>query len=101
MNPLEIIAVCLGLANVSLLVRRSIWNDTLGMAMVALQLLMEPDLPWFDDGTRCFPDSADRHRFAAIVEQVLGDAGVPFARVGGHGPARLEAARAAIGGLDD
>lgn len=36
MNPLEIIAVALGLANVGLLVRRSIWNYPFGMAMVAL-----------------------------------------------------------------
>ncbi|WP_296680606.1 nicotinamide riboside transporter PnuC [Novosphingobium sp.] len=36
MNTLEIIAVVLGLANISLLVRRSIWNYPFGMAMVAL-----------------------------------------------------------------
>lgn len=36
MNPLEIIAVALGIANVGLLVRRSIWNYPFGMAMVAL-----------------------------------------------------------------
>lgn len=36
MNPLEIIAVALGIANVALLVRRSIWNYPFGMAMVAL-----------------------------------------------------------------
>ncbi|MEZ5681389.1 MAG: nicotinamide riboside transporter PnuC [Erythrobacter sp.] len=36
MNTLEIIAVALGLANVGLLVRRSIWNYPFGMAMVAL-----------------------------------------------------------------
>ncbi|MEE4315450.1 MAG: nicotinamide riboside transporter PnuC [Erythrobacter sp.] len=36
MNPLEIIAVALGLANVGLLVRRSIWNYPFGMAMVTL-----------------------------------------------------------------
>ncbi len=36
MNTLEIIAVCLGLANVGLLVRRSIWNYPFGMAMVTL-----------------------------------------------------------------
>ncbi|HEY6964868.1 MAG TPA: nicotinamide riboside transporter PnuC [Erythrobacter sp.] len=36
MNPLEIIAVALGLANVGLLVKRSIWNYPFGMAMVAL-----------------------------------------------------------------
>jgi len=36
MNPLEILAVLLGLANIWLLVRRSIWNYPFGMAMVAL-----------------------------------------------------------------
>jgi nicotinamide mononucleotide transporter len=40
MNPLEIIAVALGLANVGLLVRRSIWNYPFGMAMVALYLVI-------------------------------------------------------------
>jgi nicotinamide mononucleotide transporter len=36
MNPLEIIAVGLGLANIVLLVRRNIWNFPFGIAMVAL-----------------------------------------------------------------
>lgn len=36
MNPLEMVAVVLGLANVGLLVRRNIWNYPFGMAMVAL-----------------------------------------------------------------
>lgn len=40
MNPLEIIAVALGLANIGLLVRRSIWNYPFGMAMVALYLVI-------------------------------------------------------------
>ncbi len=40
MNTLEIIAVCLGLANVGLLVQRSIWNYPFGMAMVSLYLLI-------------------------------------------------------------
>lgn len=40
MNTLEIIAVCLGLANITLLVRRSIWNFPFGMAMVALYLMI-------------------------------------------------------------
>ena len=40
MNPLEIIAVALGIANVGLLVRRSIWNYPFGMAMVALYLVI-------------------------------------------------------------
>lgn len=36
MNPLEPFAVALGLANIVLLVRRSIWNFPFGIAMVAL-----------------------------------------------------------------
>jgi nicotinamide mononucleotide transporter len=40
MNPLELIAVILGLANVGLLVRRSIWNYPFGMAMVALYFVI-------------------------------------------------------------
>lgn len=66
-----------------------------------LYLLLEPDLPWVDDGTRFFSDPADRHRFAKLVEQVLVDTGVPFVRISGHGEARLAAARAAIGALHD
>jgi HTH-type transcriptional regulator, transcriptional repressor of NAD biosynthesis genes len=65
-----------------------------------LYLLLEPDLPWVDDGTRFFADPADRHRFARIVSQVLEDAGVPFVRIAGHGPQRLAAARAAIGAMN-
>lgn len=40
MNPLEIIAVALGIANVGLLVHRSIWNYPFGMAMVALYFVI-------------------------------------------------------------
>ena len=36
MNPLELIAAALGVANIVLLVRRSVWNYPFGMAMVAL-----------------------------------------------------------------
>ena len=36
MNPLELLAVLLGLANIVLLVRRSIWNFPFGIAMVSL-----------------------------------------------------------------
>ncbi len=66
-----------------------------------LYLLLEPDLPWIDDGTRFFSDPAERHRFATIVGQVLEDAGVPFVRISGQGEQRLAAARAAIGALHD
>ena len=40
MDPLEIAAVILGLLNVGLLLRRSIWNFPFGMAMVALYMLI-------------------------------------------------------------
>ena len=36
MSPLELVAVALGLANIVLLVRRSIWNYPFGLAMVTL-----------------------------------------------------------------
>ncbi|MGF7170727.1 nicotinamide mononucleotide transporter [Sphingobium xanthum] len=36
MSPLEIIAVILGLANIALIVRRSLWNYPFGIAMVSL-----------------------------------------------------------------
>jgi NadR type nicotinamide-nucleotide adenylyltransferase len=66
-----------------------------------LYLLLEPDLPWVDDGTRFFADPAERRKFATIVAQVLEDAGVPFVRIAGQGDERLAAARAAIGALHD
>ena len=66
-----------------------------------LYLLLEPDLPWVDDGTRFFSEPEDRHRFAMLVAQVLEDAGVPYVRISGQGEARLAAARAAIGALHD
>ncbi|ODS97139.1 MAG: nicotinamide mononucleotide transporter [Erythrobacter sp. SCN 62-14] len=40
MSTLEMIAVALGLANIALLVRRSIWNYPFGMAMVALYFVI-------------------------------------------------------------
>ncbi len=61
-----------------------------------LYLLLEPDLPWIDDGTRMFANPADRAKFAAITEQVLVAAGVPFVRISGAGEARLAAATAAL-----
>ena len=74
--------------------------ELLRMPKADLYLLLESDLPWVDDGTRFFADPAYRQRFAAIVEQVLVDADVPFVRISGTGEARLEAAKEAIGALD-
>ncbi|MEZ5681390.1 MAG: AAA family ATPase [Erythrobacter sp.] len=64
-----------------------------------LYLLLEPDLPWVDDGTRYFSVPADRARFATIVHAVLEDAGVRYERIGGEGEARYEKALAAITSL--
>lgn len=49
-----------------------------------LYLLMEPDIPWVNDGTRFFSSLADRHKFAGIVEQVLIDADAKFVRISGN-----------------
>jgi NadR type nicotinamide-nucleotide adenylyltransferase len=70
--------------------------ELMAAARCDLYLLLEPDLPWVDDGTRFFSDPADRHRFAMIVEQVLKDAGVPFVRIAGAGDQRFAAALGAI-----
>ena len=40
MNPLELTAVTLGVLNIVLLIRRSIWNFPFGIAMVALYFLI-------------------------------------------------------------
>ena len=61
-----------------------------------LYLLMEPDLPWIDDGTRFFHRQQERDRFAGITERVLVAAGVPFARISGEGPERERRALEAI-----
>ena len=64
-----------------------------------LYLLTDIDIPWEDDGTRYFPDPADRRRFMAACEQVLDEAGVKAVRIGGDLDARLETAVAAIEAL--
>ena len=40
MNPLELVAAALGVVNIALLVRRSVWNYPFGMAMVALYVFI-------------------------------------------------------------
>ena len=43
MSPLEWIAAALGVANIALLVRRSVWNYPFGIAMVALYIVVFRD----------------------------------------------------------
>ena len=46
-------------------------------------LLFAPDVPWIADGTRFFGTNQSRARFAALAEDMLVLAGVPFTRIGG------------------
>ena len=56
-------------------------------------LLFAPDVPWVADGTRFFGTTQSRARFAALAEDMLVRAGVPFIRVSGDWEAREEAVR--------
>ncbi len=51
MNPLELLAVLLGLINIVLIVRRSVWNYPFGLAMVAIYawLFAQPDVRLYSD----------------------------------------------------
>lgn len=51
MNPLEIVAAALGLANILLVVRRSVWNYPFGLAMVSLYawIFAQPDVRLYSD----------------------------------------------------
>lgn len=49
MNSLELIAVALGLANIVLLMRRSIWNYPYGIAMVMLYVLIFREARLYSD----------------------------------------------------
>jgi len=64
-----------------------------------LYLLTDIDVPWEDDGTRYFPDPADRRRFMAACLRVLDEAGVDYVRISGGNEDRLAEAIAAAEGL--
>ncbi|MBS0253702.1 MAG: ATP-binding protein [Proteobacteria bacterium] len=59
-------------------------------------LLFAADTPWVDDGTRFFGKGPLRTRFAALAEEMLHRAKVPFTRIEGDWAAREAAAVAAI-----
>lgn len=61
-----------------------------------LYLLFEPDVPWCEDGTRFFGEDTERRRFAALSEEMLLRAGVPFVRVSGSWQERETMALGAI-----
>ena len=62
-------------------------------------LLFAPDVPWVADGTRLFGASEARDRFAALAEDMLVRAGVPFTRIGGNWAERELAVREALAAL--
>lgn len=64
-----------------------------------LYLLFAADVPWVADGTRMFGSEAERERFAAIAEQVLIGAGVPYREIRGDWDERERQARLAIAAL--
>lgn len=64
-----------------------------------IYLLFSPDVPWVDDGTRFFGTPEARARFAAIAEEVVIAAGVPFERIAGDWDQRRDGAIAAISRL--
>ena len=55
--------------------------------------LFAPDVPWIADGTRFFGTAGLRARFAAVAEDMLVRAGVPFVRIGGDWAEREAAVR--------
>ena len=59
-------------------------------------LLFAPDVPWIADGTRFFGTGEARARFAALAEDMLVRAGVPFIRIGGNWTERENAVRASL-----
>lgn len=70
----------------------------LGYAKADLYLLFSPDVPWVEDGTRLFGTATERAEFAALAEDMLVRAGVPFQRISGTWTQREAQVRAAIAG---
>lgn len=64
-----------------------------------LYLLFTPDVPWIDDGTRFFGKGPLRTRFAALAEEMLIRAKVPYRKIAGGWFEREQQARDAIAAL--
>jgi HTH-type transcriptional regulator, transcriptional repressor of NAD biosynthesis genes len=67
-----------------------------GFPLADLYLLTDIDIPWEDDGTRYYPDPADRRRFMAACERVLEQAGAKSVRISGGLERRFAEAVAAV-----
>ena len=64
-----------------------------------LYLLFAADVPWVDDGTRFFGKGPLRSRFAALAEEMLVRAAVPYRRITGSWAEREAQVRAALNEL--
>lgn len=65
-------------------------------ALADLYILCDIDVPWVDDGTRYFPEQADRERFANLCVKALEAKGAPYVMVRGSWEERRRTAEAAI-----
>ncbi len=59
-------------------------------------LLLAPDVPWVEDGSRLFGTAEERKRFADTAEAILIRAAVPFTRIAGDWQSREALVLAAI-----
>jgi nicotinamide mononucleotide transporter len=83
MNPVEWIAAALGLANIALLVRRSVWNYPFGMAMVALYAFVFFEAKLYgESGLQLFFFAAQAWGWVLWVRARHGDSQVPVRRLG-------------------
>lgn len=83
MNPVEWIAAALGLANIALLVRRSVWNYPFGMAMVALYALVFFEAKLYgESGLQLFFFAAQAWGWVLWVRAGHGDSQVPVRWLG-------------------
>lgn len=64
-----------------------------------LYLMFEADVPWIEDGTRFFGTQEERACFAALAEDMLVRAKVPFQRIGGTWAEREAQVRQILAGL--
>lgn len=84
MDWIEWTAAALGLANIALLVRRSVWNYPFGMAMVALYGLVFFDARLYGEaGLQLFFFAAQAWGWALWVRAGGGDSHVPVRWLGG------------------
>jgi NadR type nicotinamide-nucleotide adenylyltransferase len=71
-------------------------DELLAYPKADLYLLFAPDVPWLADGTRFFGTPELRARFAAVAEDMLVRAGVPYRAITGDWDERERQVRAAL-----